>query len=94
MQDADIRWYHYALCKNMKTNWFFDDYENDPVFAANVDSICKSCPIRKFCLEEGIENNETGVWGGVYLINGKMDQSKNSHKEESDWEEIREMITS
>lgn len=94
MYDADLRWYHLSLCHGMKTNWFFDDYENDPIFAKNMDSICAACPVRKFCLEEGIEDNETGLWGGVYLVNGKMDAAKNAHKSEADWEDVRELITS
>ena len=93
LNDDELQWYHLSVCQNMDINWFFDDYESDPVFAKNVDDICKSCPVRAMCLREGIEGNDSGVWGGVYLINGRMDESRNSHKTEEDWAEIRGLIT-
>lgn len=73
----------------MKTNWFFDDYENDPVFAKIMDDICLSCPVRKMCLQEGVENKEYGLWGGVFLNNGKPHDTYNGHKTEDIWEAIR-----
>jgi hypothetical protein len=54
--------------------------------------MCLSCPVRKECLQAGVENNEWGVWGGVFLTAGKPDQNKNSHKTPEVWEQIREGI--
>lgn len=94
LEDDDLEWYHLAVCRGMKTNWFYDDYEADPLFAGMMDSICLSCPVRTFCLREGVENGESGLWGGVFLSNGKTDKSRNSHKTEDIWEQIRGGISS
>lgn len=80
MVNEDLHWYHLAICHNMDINWFYDDYEDDPVFAKTIDNICYSCPVRNICFNEGVKNKESGVWGGVYLTAGKPDNAKNSHK--------------
>lgn len=87
-----LMWQDLSVCHGVDTNMFYDDYESDAATAANTDSICKSCPVRKQCLTFGVENYEWGVWGGVYLVNGKMDPNKNAHKSEEDWDEIRSML--
>jgi hypothetical protein len=87
--DDDIEWYHVAVCQGMYTNWFYDDYEADTLFARVMDDICLSCPVRAMCLREGVENQEYGLWGGVYLNNGKTDTARNAHKTEEVWEEIK-----
>lgn len=89
LEDDDLEWFHLAVCQGMKTNYFYDDYESDQLFAEIMDSICLSCPVRKMCLREGVENSEYGLWGGVFLNNGKPDKSRNSHKTEAAWEQIR-----
>ena len=86
--DDEIEWYHISVCQGMKTNYFYDDYEADPIFASVMDSICLSCPVRKMCLREGVANKEYGLWGGVYLTNGKIDKQKNQHKTDDAWEGI------
>lgn len=89
LEDDNVEWYHLGLCQGMQTNWFYDDYEADPVFAQTMDNNCLACPVRNMCLREGIENGEYGLWGGVFLNNGKMDKARNSHKTEGIWEQIR-----
>lgn len=87
--DEELEWWHLSVCKGMDTNYFYDTYEADPVFATVMDSICMSCPVRAMCLREGIENQEYGLWGGVYLNNGKTDEPRNSHKTKEVWDKIR-----
>lgn len=87
--EDELEWYHISVCKGMKTNWFYDDYEADSMFASVMDSICLSCPVRAMCLREGVSNQEYGLWGGVYLNNGKTDEARNSHKTDEVWEEIK-----
>lgn len=89
VEDNELEWYHVSVCQGMRTNWFYDDYEADPMFAQVMDSICLSCPVRQMCLREGVENQEYGLWGGVYLNNGKTDEARNAHKTEDIWEQIR-----
>ncbi len=35
------------------------------------------------------ENNEYGVWGGVYLSSGSIDKSKNLHKTQESWKRLK-----
>ena len=85
MVPDDLKWYHFSSCQNLDINLFYDDYESDPVLAANVDDICVTCPVRAICRQEGEDNGETGVWGGVYLTNGKKDTTRNAHKTTYVW---------
>lgn len=98
--DEELEWYHLALCQHMNDpipdkephtyiDKFAEGYEDDPVLAKNMDSICLACPVRNACLREGIENKEYGLWGGVFLNNGKVDEPRNAHKTEDVWNEIR-----
>lgn len=100
MLDEDLAWYHLAICKGMNdrrdpaveekhVDYFYEGYEDDPVFAQTMDAVCLSCPVRKMCLREGFENKESGLWGGVYLDKGKTDIAKNAHKTDEVWKEIR-----
>lgn len=89
LEDETVEWYHLGVCRGMPTNYFYDDYETDPVFAKTMDAICLSCPVRNMCLREGVDNNEYGLWGGIFLNNGKPDKSRNAHKTEDIWEVIR-----
>lgn len=89
----DLQWQSLALCGGTDTNMFYDDYESDPLTSLVVDQMCLSCPVMKVCLTQGMENGETGVWGGIFLTNGKMDKKKNSHKTEEVWVEVRDRIS-
>jgi hypothetical protein len=85
-------WQDIALCKGLDFNIFFDQYEEDPVHAKTVDSMCLSCPVIKNCYLEAIDNNETGVWGGIYFSNGAIDKARNLHKNDEDWHNLMEVI--
>ena len=88
----ELEWQDLALCENMPTNWFYDDYESDVQVANTVDEACLSCPVMAQCLQRGIENSEWGVWGSIYLTSGKPDKNRNAHKTPDVWEQIRERI--
>lgn len=91
--DADeLEWHDLAICAGQDVNLFYKRYEESPRIAKIVDEMCLSCPVRKVCLQTGIENSEWGTWGGVFLVNGRPDQNKNAHKTEDIWKEIREGI--
>lgn len=34
-------------------------------------AICRTCPFAEECLQRGLDTNETGVYGGEYLIKGR-----------------------
>ncbi len=87
-QDS-ISWWHLAACRGIDTNLFFDKYELDTNIAKSIDQCCLSCPVINMCYKSGIENNEYGVWGGVYLNAGSNDKMRNSHKTRQIWVEIK-----
>lgn len=90
--NPDMKWQDYASCNGMdETNLFFDHYESDEIIAMNTDQICTHCPVAKQCLEAGISGGEWGVWGGVYLVYGKIDRQRNSHKTANDWKELEKI---
>ena len=94
--DADsLEWQDIALCRasEMPTSLFYEDYENSATVAKNVDDACLSCPVLAQCAQAGVENNEWGCWGGIYLTSGKPDVNKNSHKTPEVWREIQERIS-
>lgn len=89
----EIEWQDLSLCdQTMPTNYFYDDYESDVNVAKMVDEACLSCPVMAQCLLRGVENGEWGTWGGVYLVSGKPDKNRNSHKTPDIWNAIRERI--
>jgi hypothetical protein len=76
----DFEWQDISLCRGVATNQFYDDYENDEQVARVIDDMCLSCPVMKQCYQRGIQTNEWGVWGGVFLVAGRPDENKNRHK--------------
>lgn len=85
-------WQDWALCQGYPINEHYDDYEADENVARLTDERCLSCPVMVQCLEQGIDNNEWGVWGGIYLVSGKPDPNRNSHKTQEVWEAIKERL--
>lgn len=92
MLDAEIKWQDFALCNGLENTKefdpFFDDYEADVVTAVQTDAMCKVCPVAKQCLKDGEQYGSWGVHGGIYLVYGRPDKQKNSHKTDDDWKEL------
>lgn len=86
----DFQWFHLALCRGMDTNLFYDKYEVDVNVAKSIDEACLGCPVIKMCYDAGVQNNEHGIWGGVYLNSGSVDKSRNIHKTKEIWKRIKE----
>lgn len=84
---SDNSWKKDASCKSFDTELFFDDYENDETFELrkDVDELCASCPVVRQCFAVGISQKGWGVWGGVYLENGKISREFNKHRTKQDW---------
>lgn len=85
-------WQDLATCAGLPTDYFFEKYEEDPIHASTIDSMCLACPVIKYCHQAGIDGNEVGVWGGIYLTNGKVDRSRNMHKSHEDWRIVLEKL--
>lgn len=81
IEKDELKWHHLSACRGMSPEWFFDQYENDPVLARQIDEMCMSCPVAKQCLQEGLKHKTTfGVWGGIYLSYSKAHKQFNQHK--------------
>jgi hypothetical protein len=85
----DFDWFHLAICRGMDTNLFYDKYEADTNTAKSIDEACLTCPVSKMCYESGVENNEYGIWGGIYLNAGAIDKTRNLHKTPEVWKRIK-----
>ena len=84
----DKEWIPYANCRNIDREFFFDKYEEDQDLAKVVDNICLTCPVIRDCFSHATSNEEWGVWGGVYLVDGEINAARNAHKTEEIWKEI------
>jgi hypothetical protein len=86
-------WKDEALCLEYDTNIFFEKYEDNESLRHAVDDLCSKCPINKNCFAVGITGKEYGVWGGVYLEDGKISKEFNKHKTKSDWSNTWQNLT-
>jgi hypothetical protein len=86
-------WKDNGRCLDTDTNLYFDKYEDEENIRPSIDSICKSCPVRKLCFANGISGNEWGVWGGIYLENGEISREFNKHKTKQEWSNIWQALT-
>jgi len=84
-----IRWWDLAACSGMDTDLFFDKYESDVQMAKAIDQCCLSCPVIKMCYKSGVDQDEYGVWGGVFLSSGLVDKIKNVHKTKDTWKQLK-----
>jgi hypothetical protein len=80
-------WEKNASCSGQDKDLFFDKYEEDVSLRLKVDSLCSQCPVVRHCFAVGISQKEYGVWGGVYLENGKISREFNRHRSKEDWAE-------
>jgi hypothetical protein len=87
-----VEWQDFALCEGDDTNDHYDNYEANENLAKAVDEKCLSCIVMPQCLGRAVENSESGTWGGVFFTAGKPDMSKNKHKSQDVWDEIKERI--
>jgi hypothetical protein len=78
-------WKEEGKCKDFDTNFFFDKYEEDLDLRLAVDNLCSTCPMAKHCFAVGVSQKEWGVWGGIYLENGKISKEFNKHRTKEDW---------
>lgn len=83
-------WQDLSSCQGVNTELFFDEYEG--ATAKQIDAMCLACPVVKKCLLAGIEGSETGVWGGFYLVLGKVDKTKNAHKTEEFMSQLADKV--
>lgn len=86
-------WKDEASCLGLENNLYFEKYEDNVNLRNGVDKICMQCPVRKVCFANGISGKEWGVWGGVYLEDGKISREFNNHKSKEDWSMTWQSLT-
>lgn len=99
LTDENVTWQELGSCSGMAqsalesgeeySDLFFDEYENDPVMAEQADNLCVTCPVAKQCGAFGRSTKSWGVWGGVYLKEGRVEASRNAHKSDEMWSRLR-----
>lgn len=78
-------WKDQGICRDYDTNLFFDKYEEDVDLRPAIDNLCSTCPMAKQCFAVGVSQKEWGVWGGIYIENGKISREFNKHRTKEDW---------
>lgn len=91
LDSENIKWYQLAACSGADINLFYDTYESDKQTAVQIDEMCMHCPVVRQCYNEGVDNKEKGVWGGVYLDLGRIDRDNNSHKDQEVWRRLKKI---
>lgn len=89
----DSKWTKDARCKGFDTNLFFDKYEEDLQLRPAIDELCSMCPVVRECFAVGVSKKGIGVWGGIYLDNGKISREFNNHRTKADWAEKWSSLT-
>lgn len=86
-------WKNQAKCLNYDTNIFFDKYEEDEALRPAVEKLCSQCPVARQCFAVGVSQKAYGVWGGVYLEDGKISRQFAKHKTKLQWADTWQNLT-
>lgn len=86
-------WKDLGLCRDYDTNLFFEKYEENVDLRPAIDSLCAECPMVKQCFAVGVSQKEWGVWGGVYIENGKISREFNKHRSKEGWSQTWQTLT-
>jgi len=86
-------WKYSADCVGLDTNLFFDKYEEQVELRPSVDNLCAECPLARHCFAVGVSQKAWGVWGGVYLEDGKISREFNRHRTKAQWAEVWQNLT-
>jgi hypothetical protein len=86
-------WKKEAACLGFDPELFFDKYEEDEKIRPEMDEFCSDCPLARTCFASGISEKAYGLWGGVYLENGKISREFNRHKTKQDWANTWQYLT-
>ena len=86
-------WKQSGSCLNYDTNLFFDEYEENEQIRPAIDKLCSACPVARECFAVGISQKEWGVWGGIYLENGKINREFNRHRSKEEWAKTWQYLT-
>jgi WhiB family redox-sensing transcriptional regulator len=61
---GDVAWMDQANCASKSKDIFFPERgESHKILVAQ--KLCAECVVQAECLQFGLDNNETGIWGGT-----------------------------
>lgn len=86
-------WKDDASCIDYDVNLFFEKYEENEALRPAIDKLCAECPVVRQCFAVGISQKEWGVWGGVYIENGKISREYGRHRNKQQWGEKWKSLT-
>ena len=86
-------WKDKGSCRDYDTDLFFEKYEENEELRPAIDKLCAECPMQRMCFAVGISQKEWGVWGGIYMENGKVSREFNKHRSKPDWAETWQHLT-
>lgn len=86
-------WKNQAKCIDYDTNLFFDKYEENESLRPAIEKLCSGCPVARQCFAVGVSQKAYGVWGGVYLEDGKISRQFAKHKSKAQWAETWQSLT-
>jgi WhiB family redox-sensing transcriptional regulator len=73
---GSMEWQYEAACRFIDTALFAEvgkrQSRGDEARVGRAMTICRGCPVRAECLEFGVTNRESGVYGGQHLIRGQL----------------------
>ena len=58
-------------CRGAEGSGFFP-FPSTTAELEQSEQICRGCPFRRECLSHAVVHEETGVWGGYYLCDGRV----------------------
>jgi WhiB family redox-sensing transcriptional regulator len=65
-----------AACKDMDTNIFYSGMTGRYANELTAKAVCIACPVRMQCLQQALENDELGIWGGTTELERKSMRRK------------------
>jgi len=86
-------WKDQGSCRDYDTNLFFDKYEDEIELRPAIDKLCSECPMLRQCFAVGVSQKEWGVWGGIFLENGKISREFSRHRTKEQWGETWKSLT-
>lgn len=86
-------WKEHAPCRGLDTNLFFDRYEENLELRPLVEKICAECPLARHCFAVGVSQKGWGVWGGIYLEDGKISREFGKHRSKQEWSNVWKVLT-
>jgi WhiB family redox-sensing transcriptional regulator len=68
-----------AVCRTVGTDLFFPDVGHEDQYA-DAKAVCAVCPVKDPCLQDALDGDEYGVWGGTSEAERRQMRDQNPTK--------------